>query len=839
MNNTQDYRKGNLCHMDVVFVAVTVHPDALPKYSEIRYTTPWNAIALTALTNGKNKEKNANVFLKILAVKDRILESISISENSLPGNKKRKDPPSDNNSNSNSNSNIGSSNNNSNNNNKNKRLHENQDVVTSDEEFSERDSDDSDINSRSNLKSFCVNGNDELIDDDAAPMEFQLFDFENTDFEQLERAKEDVERIMKTIIDHLNALELGDKNYIEQMQKFSEVLQARRVVSSDDQYIGSGSSGGGGSGSGPQSGDNSGTFQKDPGNIFTRPDESNGSGGSLGSPMSGQQGRQYSNNHHEELQCDGDIRMPIVPLLPLQPLNRSFASSTIDCSAEDKEICTTVLQCSTPAELVEIIMRKEDTDIPVDHCSPTTMGERQNSLEHRKLYKILCEFVTRFFVDCEMDEKTAATVLEDTRNPITNEVFSFTVTADPFVGLEWSKHTADHDAIVISSNNTTAALNARDFQRVIRSSGCQIPIILLNDDSGQQLPSSVTSPSEDGGTSQLSFSSVPRNPYTIEDLTNAMAACFHCDSIAGAVSMNSAFSPLSRVAKASSSAAATVPLSPADLGGDINKLDCFDAVEKAEASILVAEGSLQSIFDNEVTVGARQFNLSNRDPLSVIDDVPEKEKGMLDVTGMLYQCKSQQGGRPSIDTSMASSNGPMLLSTTGHRVGKLSTVDSEFSKYHKATQDEDVKELTANDQLHFKTVTMKPPAWVSLAFASAEGAFNKLEEQQTSACSTIEVWEEPNSRRLVRLEYDTSDSDSGKKLRQAMSANVIFITFPDSTSCYPDVEALRETIQQEVNALIGEVDVAEVWIEQCPTVTGFCALHFSSKKINFYDSIVK
>eukprot|EP01036_Dinobryon_divergens_P031344 gene31343-40725_t len=497
-------------------------------------------------------------------------------------------------------------------------------------------------------------------------------------------------------------------------------------------------------------------------------------------------------------------------------------TSAIDGPAKEKEICTIVVQCLTPVDLPETIMRKESSANSVEHCSPTTMGEGQNFPAHRKLHKIL-------YVDYEVQEKAAATVLEDARNPITNVVVcSFTVTADPLVGLECSEHTADYDAIVISSNNTNDDLNARDFLRVIRSSGCRIPIILLHDDSGQQLPSSVSSPSEDNGTSQLPYSSAPRKPFTIDDLSGAMAACFHCDTLAGSIeadSVDSAFSPL---------------LDGTGTRGDSNKFDCFDAVEKVEPR--------QSIFGNEVTAAARQLNPGNRYPQSVFDETHnQKEKGILDVTGMLRQCASQQGRRDTFssnDTSMPSWNGPMLLSTSGHGAYKLFPVDVEFSKNHPATQDEDVKRLTANNQLDFKTMTLDPPAWVPLVFAStgvnlssSEGAFNKLEEQQTSACSMIEVWEEPKSRRLIRFEYDTSDSD--KKLRQAMSANFIFITFPGSSSCYPDVEALRETIQQEVNALVGEIDVAEVWNEQCPTQPEICALHFSSKKIKFYDSIMK
>ena len=79
------------------------------------------------------------------------------------------------------------------------------------------------------------------------------------------------------------------------------------------------------------------------------------------------------------------------------------------------------------------------------------------------------------------------------------------------------------------------------------------------------------------------------------------------------------------------------------------------------------------------------------------------------VIGMLRQCASQQGGRDTFssnDTSMPSWNGPMLLSTSGHGAYKLFPVDVEFSKNHPATQDEDVKRLTANDQLQFKTMTV-------------------------------------------------------------------------------------------------------------------------------------
>jgi hypothetical protein len=46
----------------------------------------------------------------------------------------------------------------------------------------------------------------------------------------------------------------------------------------------------------------------------------------------------------------------------------------------------------------------------------------------------------------------------------------------------------------------------------------------------------------------------------------------------------------------------------------------------------------------------------------------------------------------------------------------------------------------------------------------------------TKELSYVEVWEEPHSRRLVRLEYDKD-----MKLIQAMSANFIFISNTDSS----------------------------------------------------------
>eukprot|EP01036_Dinobryon_divergens_P033959 gene33959-43869_t len=133
-----------------------------------------------------------------------------------------------------------------------------------------------------------------------------------------------------------------------------------------------------------------------------------------------------------------------------------------------------------------------------------------------------------------------------------------------------------------------------------------------------------------------------------------------------------------------------------------------------------------------------------------------------------------------------------------------------------------------------------PPEWVqtpTIFFAGAivnpspPDSFVKVEEKQTLSLS-IEVWEDPKSRRSVRLEYD-----SDMKLLQAISANFIFITFTDSP--FSNVEQLRETIQQDMNSLFGQASEGEVWLEQCPTFKGFCALHISSKKIEFYDSILQ
>lgn len=157
-----------------------------------------------------------------------------------------------------------------------------------------------------------VNGNVERIKNDGEFALFELFELVGLP-EPTERANsfalaEDAERIMKKITDYLYFLEPCDKIEIERMQKFSEVLQARSVVSSDDHCVGGGggSGDGGGRDSGRKNGGDNGTFQKGPGSNFTRlGEESNGSGGSIGSSMSGQQRSQYSNNH-EELGYEGD-----------------------------------------------------------------------------------------------------------------------------------------------------------------------------------------------------------------------------------------------------------------------------------------------------------------------------------------------------------------------------------------------------------------------------------------------------------------------------------------------------------------------------------------------------
>eukprot|EP01035_Chromulina_nebulosa_P023066 gene23066-29888_t len=122
-----------------------------------------------------------------------------------------------------------------------------------------------------------------------------------------------------------------------------------------------------------------------------------------------------------------------------------------------------------------------------------------------------------------------------------------------------------------------------------------------------------------------------------------------------------------------------------------------------------------------------------------------------------------------------------------------------------------------------------PPAWVQTPLVfSRDGLFpeqasRKVYENQSS--SRIEVWEAPASRRLVRLEYAED-----KNLRTAMSANFIFISIEWDVSLDP----LLERMNNDVEVVGG----AEMWIERCPTSEGFCALHFSSKKIEFFDRVL-
>ena len=105
---------------------------------------------------------------------------------------------------------------------------------------------------------------------------------------------------------------------------------------------------------------------------------------------------------------------------------------------------------------------------------------------------------------------------------------------------------------------------------------------------------------------------------------------------------------------------------------------------------------------------------------------------------------------------------------------------------------------------------------------SIDKGFPKQAFKQVYAASGIELWEAPNSRQLIRLEYDDD-----RKLLTAMSANFIFIS-------NARVEVLLERMNRDVNIVGG----GEMWIESCPTLEGFCALHFSSKKIEFFDRVL-
>eukprot|EP01036_Dinobryon_divergens_P034831 gene34831-45060_t len=111
---------------------------------------------------------------------------------------------------------------------------------------------------------------------------------------------------------------------------------------------------------------------------------------------------------------------------------------------------------------------------------------------------------------------------------------------------------------------------------------------------------------------------------------------------------------------------------------------------------------------------------------------------------------------------------------------------------------------------------------------SSNGGFQeqaswKVYEHQYS--SRIEVLEAPMSRRLFRLEYGAD-----RKLLTAMSANVIFISNERDVPLDPTIKRMNMDVR-----IVGG---GEMWIERCPTSKGFCALHFSSKKIELFDRIL-
>ena len=103
---------------------------------------------------------------------------------------------------------------------------------------------------------------------------------------------------------------------------------------------------------------------------------------------------------------------------------------------------------------------------------------------------------------------------------------------------------------------------------------------------GQQLPSSFVLPSKDSETSQLSFSSVLRKPYTIDDLINTISDVFNCDIRASIEtvcadifsSLNEASqSTGTRVAEAtSSSLSASVPPSLVNLASYQSSSDTYE-----------------------------------------------------------------------------------------------------------------------------------------------------------------------------------------------------------------------------------------------------------------------
>ena len=64
-----------------------------------------------------------------------------------------------------------------------------------------------------------------------------------------------------------------------------------------------------------------------------------------------------------------------------------------------------------------------------------------------------------------------------------------------------------------------------------------------------------------------------------------------------------------------------------------------------------------------------------------------------------------------------------------------------------------------------------------------------------------------------------------------MSANFIFIT-----KTYSDVV---NKVHVEMQKLVKDSGEGKLWIEQCSFLTGFCALHFSSKNIEYFDAILQ
>eukprot|EP01036_Dinobryon_divergens_P033958 gene33958-43868_t len=159
---------------------------------------------------------------------------------------------------------------------------------------------------------------------------------------------------------------------------------------------------------------------------------------------------------------------------------------------------------------------------------------------------------------------------------------------------------------------------------------------------------------------------------------------------------------------------------------------------------------------------------------------------------------------------------PPILNNTNHDPAMSSLIWRNFYKYgFEGCQFRDGKE-EVNHRRGFKH------RW-SLASRTGfvpDENFNKL-----LSSSRIDIWEAPTSRRLVRLEYGEDNV-----LRTAFSANFIFISDKREVSLDPLIELMKRDV--------GKVGGGEMWIERCPTLEGFCALHFSSKKIEFFDRVL-